>query len=218
MINIAIDGPSGAGKSTVARAVAAKLDILYLDTGAMYRACGLYAVRKGKNPADYKDAVGLLSEINVDVEYEGGRQITLLNGEDVSDAVRAHEISKAASDISKHPEVRMKLVEMQRKIASKTSVVLDGRDIGTYVLPECRNKFYLTASPEIRAQRRYKELSAKGAECDYATILADIIQRDYNDSHRDFAPLRQAADAVFIDSGEMTPEEVRDFILARLKY
>ena len=218
MINIAIDGPSGAGKSTVARAVAAKLDILYLDTGAMYRACGLYAVRKGKNPADYKDAVGLLSEINVDVEYEGGRQITLLNGEDVSDAIRAHEISKAASDISKHPEVRMKLVEMQRKIASKTSVVLDGRDIGTYVLPECRNKFYLTASPEIRAQRRYKELSAKGAECDYSTILADIIQRDYNDSHRAFAPLRQAADAVFIDSSEMTPEEVKDFILARLKY
>ncbi len=216
MINIAIDGPSGAGKSTVAKAVAEKLDILYLDTGAMYRACGLYALRKGINPEDEREVKKILPEINVDVLYKNGTQITLLNGEDVSMQIREHKISKAASDISKHKQVRIKLVDMQRKIAAKTSVVLDGRDIGTYVLPNCKNKFYLTASVKVRAERRFKELKEKGAECNFDTLYNDIIQRDYNDTHRDFAPLKQADDAVFIDSSNMTKEQVRDYILERL--
>lgn len=220
MINIAIDGPSGAGKSTIGKMLAAKLGITYLDTGAMYRAVALYALRKGVAPTDEAAVVPLLDEIDISFSDGEDRKI-FLNGEDVSSAIREHAISKAASDISKIPQVRLFLVKMQREIAAASDVVLDGRDITSYVLPDAEFKFFLTASVEERARRRFEELKQKGADIDYDTVLADIKDRDYNDSHRAFAPLTKTEDSVLIDSTDMTADQVAevitDYVLGKKK-
>lgn len=213
MINIAIDGPSGAGKSTAAKAIAKRLGILYLDTGAMYRALALKAFRLGVDPNDKEAVEAFLPSVNVDVRYVDGQMQLYLDGEEVSGLIREHRISKGASDISKIPAVRLKLVELQRAIAASSDVVLDGRDITSYVLPHANYKFYLTAAPEVRARRRYEELIAKGQDVEYEQILRDVKDRDYNDSHRDFAPLVQTPDSVYVDSGAMTIEEMVNHIL-----
>ena len=213
MINVAIDGPSGAGKSTISKMVAEKLGITYLDTGAMYRAVALYAYRKGIDVNDQERVVPLLDDVDISFELKDGQKIILLNGVDVSQAIREHYVSKLASDVSKIPQVRKFLVAMQRKIAETTDVVLDGRDITSYVLPNAKFKFYLTATAEERATRRYKELTAKGQEVDFDRILNDIIDRDYNDMNRDFAPLVQTQDSVYIDSTHLSIDEVAAIII-----
>ena len=217
MINIAIDGPSGAGKSTVAKMIAKKLGIIYLDTGAMYRAVGLNAVRLGIDPTDAEGVEPMLAHTKVEIVYVNGEQRVLLNGEDVSTAIREHHISKAASDISAIPAVRIKLVELQREIASKSDCVLDGRDIGTYVLPAASHKFFMTATAEIRAQRRFDELKAKGQPVEFQQVLDDIIIRDKNDSSRAFAPLKKADDAVEIDTTSMSAEQAAGIIEKRVR-
>lgn len=207
MISVAIDGPSGAGKSSMARRLAADLGYTYVDTGAMYRAIGLYARRAG---ADTKnaDAVGaLLPQIQLDIRLQDGAQHILLNGEDVTEAVRAEEIGMAASDVSAHPAVRTFLLDTQRNLAASRDVLMDGRDIGTVVLPNATVKIYLTASADARARRRLAELLEKGKQTDYATVLADIERRDYQDTHRAVAPLRQAEDAVLVDTSDIGIEE-----------
>ncbi len=209
MINIAIDGPSGAGTSTIGKMIASKLGITYLDTGAMYRAVALYVVRRGVSPLDEKSVVPLLDEI--EISYSPDKRI-LLNGEDVSSAIREHSVSKAASDVSKIPAVRLFLVAKQREIAAHNDVVLDGRDITSYVLPDAKFKFFLTADVEERARRRYQELKERGAQIDYDTVLADIKDRDFNDSHRAFAPLTKTDDSVLIDSTHMTADQVSEVI------
>ena len=213
MINVAIDGPSGACKSTISKMVAEKLGITYLDTGAMYRAVALYAYRKGIDVNDQERVVPLLDDVDISFELKDRQKIILLNGEDVSQAIREHYVSKLASDVSKIPQVRKFLVAMQRKIAETTDVVLDGRDITSYVLPNAKFKFYLTATAEERATRRYKELTAKGQEVDFDRILNDIIDRDYNDMNRDFAPLVQTQDSVYIDSTHLSIDEVAAIII-----
>lgn len=213
MLNIAIDGPSGAGKSTISKMLAKKLGIIYLDTGAMYRAVALYVHRRGVDVNDAKKVVPLLDEIEIEFRGDGDEKKIFLNGEDVSSAIREHAVSKLASDVSKIKEVRLFLVEQQRAIAKKSDIVLDGRDITSFVLPDSKYKFFLTASAEERARRRYEELKAKGSDISYETILADVNDRDYNDTHRDFAPLVQTDDAVLIDSTNMTTDEVIEVIL-----
>lgn len=217
MLNIAIDGPAGAGKSTIAKAVAKRLGIIYLDTGAMYRAMALKAVRSGIDPKDRSGAAELIKGTRLDIKYSGGVQSVILDGEDVSALIRTGEISSAASDISAHQEVREALVETQRRIAESNDVIMDGRDIGTYVLPDACCKFYVTASPEERARRRYTENVEKGdASKSEQDILSDILQRDYNDMNRAFAPLRQAEDAVLIDTTDMGVEEVVEEVIRRI--
>ncbi len=206
--NIALDGPAGSGKSTAAKALAKEYNILYLDTGAMYRACGLKAIRLGVNPKDIKGVEGFIEDIDLKVEYLNGSQHTYLDGEDVSEKIRENAVSMAASDISAHPCVRIKMVEMQRKIAQKMSCVLDGRDIGSYVLPDAKFKFFLTADSKVRAKRRFDELTAKGASVDLETLHSEILLRDKQDSTREFAPLVCAKDAIVIDSSNLTVEEV----------
>lgn len=213
MLNIAIDGPSGAGKSTISKMLAKKLGIIYLDTGAMYRAVALYVSRKGVDVNDRDKVVPLLTEIEIEFRGEGDEKRIYLNGEDVSAAIREHAVSKMASDVSKIKEVRLFLVEQQRAIAKKNDVVLDGRDITSFVLPDSKYKFFLTATPEERARRRYEELKAKGSDISYETVLADVNDRDYNDTHRDFAPLVQTEDAVLIDSTYLSTDEVIEVIL-----
>ena len=208
MINIAIDGPAGAGKSTIAKAVAKDLGIIYLDTGAMYRATAYLALQKGIDPKDEQKVSEMLEDLKMDVVYKDGEQRIIVNGIDATPYLREHYMSKAASDISALPCVRYKMVDLQRDFASKNDVVLDGRDIGTFVLPNANCKFFLTASPEERAQRRMKDLEEKGEKVDYQTLLSDIIQRDYNDSHREVAPLKQADDADFVDTTQMSVEDV----------
>lgn len=212
-MNIAIDGPAGAGKSTIAKRLSGELGFLYLDTGAMYRAVALAML--GKNvPADNESEVAKLLEIaDIDIRYENGKQKVFLGGEDVSERIREHSVSKAASDFSALPCVRLKMVELQREIAGKTDTILDGRDIGTYVLPKAEIKFFLTASVEERARRRYAELKEKGVDCTLDGIRKDIETRDYNDSHRAFAPLKKADDAVEIDTTGMSIDEVTKFML-----
>ena len=183
----------------------------------MYRAIGLKAVRLGIDTEDVQGVTGILDSTQIEIKYEDGVQIIYLDGEDVSTAIREHHISKAASNVSKIPAVRLKLVAMKREIAAKNNVVLDGRDITSYVLKDANNKFYLTATPEERAKRRYKELIEKGQNVDYETILADINDRDYNDTHRDFAPLTCTEDSVFIDSTELTVEQAIEKILSYIK-
>mgnify|MGYP002797074822 FL=1 len=206
--NIAIDGPAGSGKSTIARLLAKDQKILYLDTGAMYRACALAALRAGINIDNEAGVCDLMRTVSLNVVYEDGLQHTFLNGEDVSDVIREPEISMAASTISKHESVRMKMAEKQREIAGKMSCVLDGRDIGTFVLPDADFKFFLTASPEVRAQRRYDELVAKGHRVDFETLKHDILARDEQDATRAIAPLKKADDAVLIDTSDMTIDQV----------
>ena len=208
IINIALDGPAGSGKSTVAKALAKDYNILYLDTGAMYRACGLKALRMGISPQDRVAVEGILDELNVTVEYVDGAQRTILDGEDVSLAIRENSVSMAASHVSAHPAVRTKMVELQRQIASKMSCVLDGRDIGTVVLPKAKYKFFITADSKVRAQRRYDELLARGQKVDFNQLHAEIVQRDKQDSERATAPLKAADDAVIIDTSNMPIEMV----------
>lgn len=216
MINIAIDGPAGAGKSTIAKLIASEKGYIYLDTGAMYRALAVYALKNGVDPLDEKAVDKLVVGVDMDIKYIDGIQHIIVCGEDVTSQIRENHVSKAASDISAHPSVRIKLVELQREFAKTHDVVLDGRDIGTFVLPDTPYKFYLTASAEVRAERRVKDLAERGQTVDFKTVLEEIKQRDYNDSHRQFAPLRQADDAVFIDSSEMSIGEVKDFILSKI--
>lgn len=210
MINIAIDGPAGAGKSTIAKAVATKLGIIYLDTGAMYRAVAYAALKKGIDVKDPEGVAQLLENLEMDIRYENGVQNVYVNGENATPYLRTPEMSKAASDISALPVVRYKMVELQREFAAKYDVVLDGRDIGTFVLPDANCKFYMTASPEERAKRRFEELTAKGETCDYNAVLQDIVKRDYNDSHREVAPLKQADDAYYLDTTELSIAEVTE--------
>lgn len=207
MISIAIDGPSGAGKSSLAKRLAAELGYVYVDTGAMYRAIGLYTLRAGQNTKDAAAVAALLPDIHLDIRPGQGAQQILLNGEDVTETVRQEQVGMAASDVSAHPAVRAFLLETQRALAARSNVLMDGRDIGTVVLPDATVKIFLTATPEARAQRRLAELQAKGQTADYATVLADIRLRDDQDTHRAVAPLRQAADAVLLDTSAIDLEE-----------
>ena len=206
--SIAIDGPSGAGKSTLAKAIAARLGFYYVDTGAIYRTVGLYVARQGGNCAVPADVEPLLPAIQIGMEYgQDGLQHMILNGEDVTAAIRENAVSQYASQVSAIPAVREFLLEMQRGLAKRHSVIMDGRDIGTVVLPDADIKVYLTASVEERALRRWKELQAKGDDTPLETVKEQIIQRDYADSHREIAPLRQAEDAVVLDTSELDLEE-----------
>ena len=207
MISVAIDGPSGAGKSTLAKRLAREMGFVYVDTGAMYRSIGLYALRAGKDPKDAAAVEALLPEITLSIAVIDGTQHIYLNGEDVSEAIRAEQVGMAASAVSSHPVVRAFLLQQQRDLAAARNVLMDGRDIGTVVLPNATVKVFLTASAEARAQRRHKELVEKGVDADFATVLADIQQRDYQDSHRAAAPLRQAEDAVLLDTSELDFEQ-----------
>ena len=209
IFQIAIDGPSGAGKSTIAKRVAAELAIDYIDTGAMYRAVGLKMLRLGIPMEENETLFEMLG--NTDVDFSEGR--VYLDGEDVSDLIRTQEVSKAASDCSAFATVRRKLVELQQAMGKRKSVIMDGRDIGTVVLKDAEYKFYLTATAEERAMRRFRELQAKGSTDTYEKVLEDVNKRDYNDMHRDVDPLRQAEDAVLIDSTNMSIEEVVDFVI-----
>ena len=205
--DVAIDGPSGAGKSSLARRCAAELGLLYVDTGAIYRTVGLAALRRGVDRKNEAAVAAILPELEIQMAYEDGEQKMYLNGEDVSREIRMPEISMCASDVSAHAAVRSFLLEMQRKLARENCVIMDGRDIGTVVLPEAKLKIYLTASPEARADRRMKELVAKGVEQPYEEVLRDIILRDEQDMNREVAPLRQAEDAVLVDTTEIDFDE-----------
>ncbi len=216
MINIAIDGPSGAGKSTIAKIVAKTLGITYLDTGAMYRAVALHVIGCGKNPSLEDDVKPLLNDINLSYIKVNDENQICLNGNNVSEDIRRHEMSKYASEVSKIPAVRLFLVDMQRKIAQSTDVVLDGRDITSYVLPDAKYKFYLTAKDTERAKRRFEELKAKGQEVSYEQILADVRDRDFNDMNREFAPLKKTDDSFEIDSTDMSLQQVVDIILNKV--
>lgn len=217
MLNIAIDGPAGSGKSTIAKFLSKKLNILYLDTGAMYRACGLKALNSNINPKDYEGVETFIHDIDIKVKYEDGTQHTYLDGVDVSKEIRENRVSMVASDISSLKNVRLKMVELQREIAKSTDCVLDGRDIGSYVLPNASHKFYMTASIEERARRRYKELIESGQTVDFEDLKKEIETRDYNDSHREFAPLCVAEGAVVIDTSNMSIDEVIEEVLKYLK-
>ena len=206
--NIAIDGPAGAGKSTIARAVAAKLGYIYVDTGAMYRAMALHFIRRNIGAGDQAAIERAVQDADVSIRYEDGVQKVLLNGEDVSGLIRTEAVGNMASASSGYGAVREKLVALQKELASRENVVMDGRDIGTCVLPHADVKIYLTASSQVRAERRYKELLEKGQQADLQEIEADIIKRDYQDMHRENSPLKQAEDAVLVDSSDMTLDPV----------
>ena len=206
-MRIALDGPSGAGKSTVAKALAKKLGIIYVDTGALYRTVGLFVKRNGIDKDDESSVISCLERINLDMQFIDGEQIITLNGERVGDSIRTGEIAMYASRVSAIPEVRAFLLETQRKIARENSVVMDGRDIGTVIMPDAEVKIFMVASAEARAERRYKELIAKGENCTLEEVLNDIKTRDNNDSTRKTAPAVPAEDAVFLDNSELDIEE-----------
>lgn len=206
-VNIAIDGPAGAGKSSVAKLVSKQLGYIYVDTGALYRTVGLYSIRKGIDTKDSSKVVSTLKDINVKLGFVDGAQHVFLNGEDVSEAIRTPEASMGASNVSAIPAVREFLFDLQRDIAKNNNCIMDGRDIGTVVLPDAQIKIFLTASPESRADRRYKELIEKGEKVDYNDVLDDINKRDYQDSHREIAPLKQADDAIFVDNSDCNLEQ-----------
>lgn len=217
IIRIALDGPSGSGKSTIAKRLSSKLNILYLDTGAMYRATALKALSLNIDTFDEEGVKTFIDDINLEIKYVDGTQHTYLDGEDVSEKIREPHVSMAASNISSLKCVRLKMVEMQRKIADQMSCVLDGRDIGSYVLPNADFKFYITASVDVRADRRYKELILKGHNVDFEQLKQEIEQRDYNDKNREFAPLTRAVDAMEIDTSYMTIDQVVNKVLARIE-
>ncbi|HNW04582.1 MAG TPA: (d)CMP kinase [Oscillospiraceae bacterium] len=206
-MKVAIDGPAGAGKSSVARAVADRLGFLYVDTGALYRAAALFAIRRGVAPGDAEHVLPLLAEMRPELCYQDGEQRVLLNGENVSALIRTEEVSRGASAISAIPEVREFLFRLQRDIAEQNDVVMDGRDIGTVVLPDAEVKIFLTAEPEIRAKRRMLQLAEEGVRAEYEDVLADVRQRDWNDSHRAAAPLKMADGAVLLDSSFLGERE-----------
>jgi cytidylate kinase len=212
-INVAIDGPAGAGKSTIAKRVAKELEYIYVDTGAMYRAMAVYLLRNQVNEKEPEAIAAACEQADVSIEYQNGEQVVLLNGENVNPYLRTEETGRMASICSAVPKVRLKLVELQRNLAAKANVIMDGRDIGTYVLPDADRKIYLTASSRTRAVRRALELQDKGIACDVDEIEKDIIERDQRDMNREFAPLRQAEDAVLVDSSDMTIEEVVERII-----
>ena len=212
-INIAIDGPAGAGKSTIARKLAAVRNYIYVDTGAMYRAMALYLHRKGIDADDTEAIARVCKEPRISIEYRDGEQVVLLDGENVNSFLRTQEVSDMASKSSAVPEVRKRLVELQQKLAAEQSVVMDGRDIGTVVLPDAQVKIYLTASVRVRAKRRFLELKEKGENPVLEKIEEEISERDHRDMTRDVAPLRQADDAVLVDSSDMTINEVTSHIL-----
>lgn len=208
MYNIAIDGPAGAGKSTIAKMAAKKLDFIYVDTGAMYRAMALYFLRREIDAKDEKKIAEACEHINVTIAYQEGEQQVLLNGENVNAFIRTEEVSMMTSNTSKYPAVREKLLYLQRELAAANNVIMDGRDIGTCVLPDAELKIYLTASASERAKRRYLEQKERGVESDLAQIERDIIARDEQDMNREIAPLKQADDAIYLDTSDMTIEEV----------
>lgn len=205
--SVALDGPAGAGKSTVAKKLAKKLGYIYVDTGAMYRAMALHFIRNQIVATDSVAIEAACETADVTITHKDGEQVVLLNGENVNGLIRTEEVSQMASISSANKQVRLKMVELQRKLAKQENVVMDGRDIGSYVLPDANVKVFLTASVEVRAKRRYEEQLAKGMECSLSEIEENIRERDYRDSHREFAPLVQAEDAVFFDNSQMTIEE-----------
>ena len=207
MTAIAIDGPAGAGKSTIAKAVSKKLGFIYVDTGALYRAIALNAIETDTNISDEQAVGNLLKSTNVELVFRDGVQLVLLNGCDVSDKIRTPRVSMAASAVSALPVVRAFLLDLQRSIAQKNNVIMDGRDIGTVVLPDAKVKIFLTASAKCRADRRYKELCEKGENVEYEDVLNDIKTRDYNDSHREIAPLKPAPDSITADTSDDTLEQ-----------
>ncbi|MBP5609538.1 MAG: (d)CMP kinase, partial [Lachnospiraceae bacterium] len=212
-----IDGPAGAGKSTIAKNLSKELGVIYVDTGAMYRAMSLYMIREGIDAEDAARISEKCKSADISIDFVDGVQQVILNGENVSSLIRTEEVSAMASKSSVNGDVREKLVELQRKLASEKSVVMDGRDIGTVVLPNAEVKIYLTASSAVRAKRRYDELVAKGEKCDLAQIEADIIERDHRDMTREISPLKQADDAVLVDTSEMNIEEVANRLLEIVK-
>ncbi len=216
-INIAIDGPAGAGKSSIAKLVSKELGYIYVDTGALYRTVGLYSIRKGIDTKNAEDVTSTLSDIEVKLGFVDGAQHVFLNGEDVSDAIRTPEASMGASNVSAIPAVRTFLFDLQRDIAKNNNCIMDGRDIGTVVLPDAQIKIFLTASPEARAERRYKELVEKGEKVVFQDVLDDINKRDYQDSHREIAPLKQAEDAILVDNSGCNLEEGAKLVLDMIK-
>ncbi|RPF48682.1 cytidylate kinase [Hydrogenoanaerobacterium saccharovorans] len=214
MIAVAIDGPAGAGKSTIARALAKRLGYIYVDTGALYRAVGYFAIKNGADTTSESDILRLLPKIDVALRFVNGEQRVFLNGEDVSDYIRTPEMSMAASNVSALPAVRDFLFSLQQNLAKSNHVVMDGRDIGTVVLPDAQVKIFLTAAAEDRAGRRQHELQRKGLDADYNEVLKDVVQRDYNDSHRAIAPLKQADDAILVDTTGNTKQQSIDQLIS----
>ncbi|MCR5389338.1 MAG: (d)CMP kinase [Lachnospiraceae bacterium] len=210
---VAIDGPAGAGKSTIAKELSKKLGVIYVDTGAMYRAMALFLIRQGIKSSETEEISKKCEEADISISFENGQQVVTLNGENVNGLIRTEEVGNMASASSPNPDVRKKLVALQRKLASEKNVVMDGRDIGTVVLPNAKVKIYLTASSAVRAKRRYDELTAKGESCDMEKIEADIIERDHRDMTREISPLRQADDAVLVDTSDMSIAEVQERLL-----
>lgn len=217
VFSIAIDGPSAAGKSTIAKVISKRTGALHLDTGAMYRAFGLYMVRKGIDPWDVRAVVKALDEPQIGIAYQDGAQKVFLSDEDVTEEIRRHEISDAASAVSAVPEVREKLVMMQRGLAKGQSAVMDGRDIGTHVLPDATLKIFLVADPAVRAKRRHAELQAKGSLDSYEKVLQDLIRRDHDDSTRKASPLVKAHDAIQLDSSALSAEQVAEAVIELLE-
>ena len=213
MFKIAIDGPSGAGKSTVAKGIAAKLGIVYVDTGALYRTVGYFVRQKNADPKNADEVGALLPEIKIEIKYVDGAQHVYLNGEDLGDKIRTPEMSMYASAVSAIPAVRAFLLDTQRDIARNNSVIMDGRDIGTVILPDAEVKIFMFASNEARAMRRYKELIAKGEDVKYEDVLSEMIERDNNDRNRDVAPAVPASDAVMMDNSNMSVEENVDAVI-----
>lgn len=217
MYSVAIDGPAGAGKSTIAKTAAGELGFIYVDTGALYRAVGLACIVRNISAEDAGAVAEVLKEISIDLVFDNGEQRVMLDGSDVSDDIRTEKVSMTASNVSKIPQVRAFLLDLQRSFAKTNNVIMDGRDIGTVVLPDAQVKIFLTASPEARAERRTRQLAEKGEKADYSKILEDIIKRDYNDSHRETAPLKPAEDGVIIDTTDLTLEESVDKVKETIK-